>query len=84
MGMKVYLYDVVTRLPLGNAVQVPTLKELMQTCDVVSLHVPQTPQTDYMIDAEAISSAILVTRLLLGRRVVRAAMPSTDRYPPMN
>jgi D-3-phosphoglycerate dehydrogenase len=55
MGMKVYLYDVVTRLPLGNAVQVPTLKELMQTCDVVSLHVPQTPQTDYMIDAEAIS-----------------------------
>ncbi|MGM0632817.1 MAG: phosphoglycerate dehydrogenase [Pseudomonadota bacterium] len=55
MGMKVYLYDVVTKLPLGNAVQVPTLKELMQTCDVISLHVPQTPQTANMIDAEAIS-----------------------------
>ncbi|MEX1199068.1 MAG: phosphoglycerate dehydrogenase [Pseudohongiellaceae bacterium] len=55
MGMKVYLYDVVTKLPLGNAVQVPTLKELMQTCDVISLHVPQTPQTGNMIDAEAIS-----------------------------
>lgn len=64
MGMKVYLYDVVTKLPLGNAVQVPTLKELMQTCDVISLHVPQTPQTNNMIDAEAIShmkkNAILI------------------------
>ena len=55
MGMKVYLYDVMTKLPLGNAVQVPSLKELMQTCDVISLHVPQTAQTNNMIDAEAIS-----------------------------
>jgi D-3-phosphoglycerate dehydrogenase len=55
MGMKVYLYDIVTKLPLGNAVQVPTLKELMQICDVVSLHVPETPQTANMIGAEQIS-----------------------------
>ncbi|MES3008823.1 MAG: phosphoglycerate dehydrogenase [Pseudomonadota bacterium] len=55
MGMKVYLYDIVTKLPLGNAVQVPTLKELMQICDVVSLHVPETPQTADMIGAEQIS-----------------------------
>lgn len=55
MGMKVYLYDIVTKLPLGNAVQVPTLKALMQTCDVVSLHVPETPQTADMIGAEQIS-----------------------------
>ena len=52
MGMKVYLYDIVTKLPLGNAVQVPTLKELMQICDVVSLHVPETPQTANMIGEE--------------------------------
>ncbi len=55
MGMKVYLYDIVTKLPLGNAVQVPTLKELMQTCDVVSLHVPETPQTANMIGEEQLS-----------------------------
>lgn len=54
MGMKVYLYDIVTKLPLGNAVQVPTLKELMETCDVVSLHVPETAQTASMIKAEQI------------------------------
>lgn len=55
MGMKVYLYDIVTKLPLGNAVQVSSLKELMQTCDVVSLHVPETAQTEKMIGAEQIS-----------------------------
>lgn len=54
MGMKVYLYDIVTKLPLGNATQVSSLKELMQTCDVVSLHVPETAQTEKMIGAEQI------------------------------
>lgn len=52
MGMKVYLYDVMTKLPLGNAVQVQSLKELMQTCDIISLHVPETPQTANMIASE--------------------------------
>lgn len=55
MGMKVYLYDVVSKLPLGNAVQLPTLKALMETCDVVSLHVPETKQTANMIGAEQLS-----------------------------
>ena len=55
MGMKVYLYDIVTKLPLGNAAQVSSLKELMQICDVVSLHVPETSQTENMISAEQIS-----------------------------
>jgi D-3-phosphoglycerate dehydrogenase len=54
MGMKVYLYDIVTKLPLGNATQVNSLKELMQICDVVSLHVPETAQTENMIGAEQI------------------------------
>jgi D-3-phosphoglycerate dehydrogenase len=52
MGMKVFLYDVVTKLPLGNATQVDSLKELMQECDVISLHVPETPQTKNMIGEE--------------------------------
>lgn len=55
MGMKVYLYDIVTKLPLGNATQLSSMKELMQTCDVISLHVPETRQTENMIGAEQLS-----------------------------
>lgn len=54
MGMKVFLYDIVTKLPLGNATPLSSLKQLMETCDVVSLHVPQTAQTANMIGAEQI------------------------------
>jgi len=52
MGMKVYLFDVVTKLPLGNATQLNSLQELMSTCDIVTLHVPETPDTKDMIGAE--------------------------------
>ncbi len=55
MGMKVTLYDVVTKLPLGNAQQVDSLQQLMTECDVVSLHVPETPQTREMISSEQLS-----------------------------
>ncbi|MCK9466507.1 MAG: phosphoglycerate dehydrogenase [Thiopseudomonas sp.] len=52
MGMQVYFYDVVTKLPLGNAVQVGSLNELLAMSDVVSLHVPQLPSTQWMIGEE--------------------------------
>lgn len=52
MGMKVYLHDIVSKLPLGNAEQVDSLRQLMSECDVVTLHVPQTPETRGMIGAE--------------------------------
>ncbi|WP_339897329.1 phosphoglycerate dehydrogenase [uncultured Gilvimarinus sp.] len=49
MGMKVKFYDVVAKLPLGNASQVRSLDELLQTADVISLHVPETGSTKNMI-----------------------------------
>jgi len=49
LGMHVYFYDVVTKLPLGNATQMGSLKELLNTCDIVSLHVPETPATKDMM-----------------------------------
>jgi D-3-phosphoglycerate dehydrogenase len=52
LGMEVYFYDVVSKLPLGNATQVGTLQELLNIADVVSLHVPETPATKYMFKAE--------------------------------
>jgi D-3-phosphoglycerate dehydrogenase len=52
MGMKVFLFDVVTKLPLGNATQLGSLEELMRTCDIVTLHVPETPETKDLIGAK--------------------------------
>ncbi|MDC0661629.1 phosphoglycerate dehydrogenase [Marinobacter sp. SS21] len=52
LGMDVFFYDVVSKLPLGNATQVGTLHELLNISDVVSLHVPETPATKYMFGAE--------------------------------
>ncbi len=52
LGMQVIYHDVVTKLPLGNAVQVGSLEELLQQADVVTLHVPDLPDTRYMMKAE--------------------------------
>lgn len=49
IGMKVKFYDIETKLTLGNAQQVGTLTELLKTSDVISLHVPETPQTQNMM-----------------------------------
>ncbi|PKH88772.1 phosphoglycerate dehydrogenase [Colwellia sp. Bg11-28] len=49
LGMRVRFYDVETKLPLGNASQAPSLDALLGESDVVSLHVPETAQTQNMI-----------------------------------
>tara|TARA_R110001592_G_scaffold138511_4_gene357672 strand:+ start:60778 stop:62007 length:1230 start_codon:yes stop_codon:yes gene_type:complete len=49
LGMKVYFYDVIAKLPLGNAYQVDSMDELLSTCDIVSLHVPETQSTQNMM-----------------------------------
>ena len=54
LGMCVFYYDVVTKLPLGNATQVATLNELLAMADVVSLHVPELPSTEWMIGEKEI------------------------------
>ncbi len=52
LGMKVYFCDIVTKLPLGNATQLGSLKELLETVDIVSLHVPETGATKDMMGEE--------------------------------
>jgi D-3-phosphoglycerate dehydrogenase len=57
LGMKVVFYDILTKLPLGNARRAATLEELMGTAEVITLHVPETARTKMMITAEVIAHA---------------------------
>lgn len=50
LGMKVIFYDVETKLPLGNAEDAKSLKELLGRADVITLHVPETSQTKNLIN----------------------------------
>lgn len=52
LGMKVLFYDVETKMPLGNAMSVKSLQELVANADVISLHVPQTPATQNLVNKE--------------------------------
>ncbi|WP_372828071.1 phosphoglycerate dehydrogenase [Polaromonas sp.] len=56
LGMQVVFFDVVTKLPLGNAKQVARLHDLLAQCDVVSLHVPETKATQWMIGSAEIAA----------------------------
>jgi D-3-phosphoglycerate dehydrogenase len=56
LGMQVVFFDVVTKLPLGNARQIAQLHELLAQSDVVSLHVPETQATQWMIGAAEIAA----------------------------
>lgn len=56
LGMKVRFYDVVTKLPLGNAAQVRDLHDLLGMSDVVTLHVPESPSTQNMMGREELAA----------------------------
>jgi D-3-phosphoglycerate dehydrogenase / 2-oxoglutarate reductase len=49
LGMRVQFYDIEDKLVLGNSTQTKSLKQLLKTSDVISLHVPETAQTQNMI-----------------------------------
>jgi D-3-phosphoglycerate dehydrogenase len=51
LGMKVLYYDQETKLPLGNAQPCKNMAELLAQSDLVTLHVPGTPQTQNLIHA---------------------------------
>ena len=56
MGMKVIFYDVLTKLPLGNASACRSLKELVGKSDIVTLHVPETGQTKNLITKQLLKN----------------------------
>ena len=70
LGMQVVFFDIEMKLAMGNARQMPTLESLLEISDVVTLHVPQTPQTDKMIGEAALA------RMKKGAGLVNAARGS--------
>jgi D-3-phosphoglycerate dehydrogenase / 2-oxoglutarate reductase len=52
LGMRVVFYDILKKLPLGNARQLSSLEELLKISDFVTLHVPDTSLTRGMISHE--------------------------------
>ena len=67
LGMQVVFYDVETKLAMGNARPAQTLEALLEMADVVTLHVPETPQTHRMMGAAQL------TRMKPGSRLINAA-----------
>jgi len=56
LGMQVIFHDVVNKLPLGNARQAPSLQALLAQSDIVSLHVPELPSTQWMIGTDELAA----------------------------
>lgn len=54
LGMKVVFFDAETKMPLGNAEDKKTLKELLKTSDIITLHVPDLPTTRNIINANTL------------------------------
>ena len=55
LGMRVFFYDVVSKLALGNATPIRSLNGLLEIADVVTLHIPEAPETRSMIGADEIA-----------------------------
>jgi D-3-phosphoglycerate dehydrogenase len=95
MGMSVIYYDVVSLMGMGTAKQVPTLNELLNNADFVTLHVPELPETknliaapqmeqmkngSYLINASR-GSVIDIPALINAMRIGKIAGAALDVYP---
>lgn len=68
LGMRVIFHDIETKLALGNAAGVDSLATLLARADVVTLHVPETPQTRGMIGARELAQMRTGARLINASR----------------
>jgi len=77
MGMQVYYYDVVEKLQLGNARKCASLRQLLETVDVVTLHVDGRPENENMFgpaEFAAMKAGALFLNLSRGHVVDIAAL----------
>jgi D-3-phosphoglycerate dehydrogenase len=60
-GMKIIVYDILSyemiknEIEKLNAIYASSLEELLMNSDIITIHVPLTPQTRYMINSKTIS-----------------------------
>lgn len=55
MGLNVIYYDIITKLPHGNAKQIRDLPELVKQSDIITMHVPSDSTTRNMFNEEMFS-----------------------------
>ncbi|MFO7763851.1 MAG: phosphoglycerate dehydrogenase [Wenzhouxiangellaceae bacterium] len=77
LGMRVIYYDIVRKLPLGNAEPAESMNEVLESADVVSLHVPDTDDTRGMIDAAEIH------RMKRGAHLINASRGKVVSIPAL-
>lgn len=77
MGMNVIYYDVVTLMALGTARQVPSLENLLEEADFITLHVPDLPETRNMI------STAQLDRMKLGSYLINASRGTVVDIPAL-
>jgi D-3-phosphoglycerate dehydrogenase len=67
LGMQVLYFDIESKLALGNAQASKSLDDLLARSDIVSLHVPETPETKWMIGAKQLA------KMRVGSMLINAA-----------
>ncbi|MEX0914823.1 MAG: NAD(P)-dependent oxidoreductase, partial [Wenzhouxiangellaceae bacterium] len=77
LGMRVIYYDIVRKLPLGNAEPANSMNQVLEDADVVSLHVPDTNETRGMIDAAQIG------RMKQGAHLINASRGKVVSIPAL-
>jgi D-3-phosphoglycerate dehydrogenase / 2-oxoglutarate reductase len=68
LGMRVIFHDIEAKLTLGNARAASSLDDLLQRSDIVTLHVPETPQTAMMMGAAQLAKMRKGTALINASR----------------
>ncbi|EGE04132.1 d-3-phosphoglycerate dehydrogenase [Trichophyton mentagrophytes] len=95
MGMTVIYYDVVNLMAMGTARQVPTMQQLLNTADFVTLHVPELPETKNMFSTQQFEqmkdgsyllnasrgSVVDIPALIHAMRTEKIAGAALDVYP---
>jgi len=72
MGMKVYFYDIIDKLALGNATPCDSLHELLSISDVVTIHVDGRKENNYIIgdnEFDAMKQGVIFINLSRGHVV---------------
>jgi len=64
LGLSVQYFDIEEKLPLGNAQPTASLHELLKSSDFVSLHVPLTEETKWMMGSEQLQSMKIGSHLI--------------------